>query len=70
MSAFNIIVTHTLNDGDLTDHPGATGTVTRGMMRSRAVALAVMNGRSPQEASKADWEAAKRGLAGQPPYSS
>ena len=63
MNAFSIIVTHTLNDGSLTDTPGSTDSTTRGMMRNRAVALAVMNGRLPQEASKADWEAAKREVA-------
>lgn len=36
---------------------------TRRMLRERAVELAVTNGRSVQEASKADWEQAKRELA-------
>jgi len=66
MSNLSIIVTHTLTDENPTDNPEETGIVTRGMMRSRAVELAVMNGRSPQEASKADWEDAKRELVGGP----
>jgi hypothetical protein len=66
MDTFSIIVTHTLNDGSCTDLPEKTGSMTRGMMRNRAVSLAVMNGRSPQETSKADWEAAKRELVSKP----
>lgn len=40
------------------------GTVTREMVRERAVELAVINGRTPQETSKADWEQAKSELTG------
>ena len=66
MNSLSIMVTHTLNDGSLTDNPDETRIVTRGMARNRAVALAVMNGRPPQEVSKADWEEAKRGLTEKP----
>ena len=40
------------------------GTVTRKMVRERAAELAVINGRSAQDASKSDWEQAKRELTG------
>ena len=40
------------------------GTVTRKMVRERAVELALIDGRSAQEASKSDWEQAKRELTG------
>jgi hypothetical protein len=36
------------------------------MVRTRAVELPVINGRSPQEVSKSDWEQAKRELTGGP----
>ena len=64
MNTLSIIVTHTINDGSLTEYPEESRIVTRGMARNRAVALAVMNGRPPQDVSKADWEEAKRGLNG------
>ena len=89
MKTSSIIVTHTINDGSLTDNCEKTGLVTvrdqynyrinvltnnseeagmmtRGMVRNRAVALAVINGRLPQEVSKADWEEAKLGLTAKP----
>jgi hypothetical protein len=34
------------------------------MLRQRAVELAVINGRPAHEASKSDWESAKRELTG------
>lgn len=40
--------------------------MTRKMVRDRAIELAVINGRSAQEASKADWDQAKRELTGEP----
>ncbi len=40
------------------------GTVTRKMVRERAVELALIDGRAAQEASKSDWEQAKRELTG------
>jgi hypothetical protein len=66
MNTLSIIVTHTLNDGSFTDNPDETRIVTRGMARNRAAALALMNGRPPQEVSKADWEEAKRELTEKP----
>jgi len=66
MNTRSIIVTHTLPDENPTDNPEATRIVTRGMMRNRAVELAVMNGRLPHEASKGDWEDAKRELVASP----
>jgi len=66
MSTLSIVVTHTLIDESPTDNPEEASIVTRGMMRNRAVELAVMNGRSPQDATKADWEDAKRELIGSP----
>ncbi|MEO8616478.1 MAG: hypothetical protein ABI600_15145 [Luteolibacter sp.] len=36
---------------------------TRRMLRVRAVELAVIDGRAPQEVSKTDWEQAKRELS-------
>jgi len=66
MNSLSIVVTHTVSDENPTDNPEEAGIVTRGMMRNRAIELAVMNGRSPQEATKADWEDAKRELVGNP----
>lgn len=64
MHPFNIIVTHTIDR----EIPGKSsepiGSVTRGMLRQRAVELAVINGRPPHQASKSDWESAKRELTG------
>ena len=42
------------------------GTVTRKMVRERATELALINGRSAQDVSAADWEEAKRELTGGP----
>lgn len=61
MNHYNIIVTHTtVDDEESAIHSDQSRFVTRGMMRERAVQLAVTRGRLPHEASKADWEAAKR----------
>ena len=54
--------TNPLKDGVLTENSAGIGTVTRKMVRERAVELAVINGRSAQEVSKSDWEQAKREL--------
>ena len=56
--------TNLLKEGALTENSAGIGTVTRTMVRERAVELAVINGRSAQEASKSDWEQAKRELTG------
>src|SRR5271156_5518326 len=55
-----------LKQGVLTENSVGIGTVTRKMVRERAIELAVINGRSAQEASKTDWEQAKRELTGEP----
>jgi hypothetical protein len=54
-----------LKQGALTENSKGTGTVTRKMVRERAVELAVTNGRSAQEVSKSDWEQAKLELTGE-----
>jgi len=58
--------TNPLKQGVLTLDSAGMGTVTRKMVRERAVELAVINGRSAQETSKSDWEQAKRELSGEP----
>jgi hypothetical protein len=55
-----------LKEGLLTENSAGIGTVTRKMVRERAVELAVMDDRSAQEVSKSDWQQAKRELTGQP----
>ena len=55
-----------LNKGVLTENFTGIGPVARGMVRERAVELAIINGRSASEVSKSDWEQAKRELAGEP----
>lgn len=50
----------------MTENSAGLGTVTRKMVRERAVELSVINGRSKQEVSKSDWEQAKRELTGKP----
>ena len=56
--------TNPLKQGALTEHSAGLGTVTREMVRKRAVELAVISGRSAQDVSKSDWEQAKRELTG------
>jgi len=58
--------TNPLKQGVLTENSAGIGTVTRKMVRERAVELAVINGRTEQEVSKSDWEQAKRELTGEP----
>jgi hypothetical protein len=58
--------TNPLKDGVLTENSAGIGTVTRKMVRERAVELAVINGRTAQEVSKSDREQAKRELTGDP----
>lgn len=55
-----------IKQGVLTENSSGLGTVTRTMIRERAVELALINGRSAQEAAKSDWEQAKRELTGEP----
>jgi hypothetical protein len=56
--------TNPLKEGALTENSIGIGTVTRKMVRERAVELAAINGRSAHESSKSDWEQAKRELTG------
>jgi len=50
----------------LSENSPGIGPVARGLVRERAVELAIINGRSASEVSKSDWEQAKRELAGEP----
>ena len=58
--------TNPLKQGALIENSNGIGTVTREMVRARAVELALINGRSAHEASQTDWEQAKRELTGEP----
>ena len=48
----------------MTENSAGIGTVTRKMVRQRAVELAVINGRSAQEVSTSDWDQAQLELTG------
>ena len=50
----------------MTANSAGLGTVTRQMVRERAVELALIGGRSMADVSKSDWEQAKRELTGEP----
>lgn len=56
--------TNPLKEGALTENSVGLGTVTQKMVQARAAELAVINGRLAHEASKSDWEQAKRELTG------
>ena len=58
--------TNPLKDGAISADSTGLGSVTRTMLRKRAVELAAIDGRSAQEVSPADWEQAKRQLGGEP----
>jgi hypothetical protein len=58
--------TNPMKEGALTENSAGLGTVTRKMVRKRAVELALINGRSAREVSESDWEQAKRELTGRP----
>ena len=60
------MATNLLPASTLVERAAGLGAVSRGMLRERAMELAVTNGRSFQETSKSDWEQAKRELAAQP----
>jgi hypothetical protein len=47
-------------------HSTGVGTVTRKMVRERAIELALINGRTAQDVSVTDWQQAKRELTGEP----
>ncbi len=53
-----------LKDGQMSENGAGIGTVTRGMVRQRAVELAIINGRPASEVSPSDWDEAKRELTG------
>jgi hypothetical protein len=59
-------MTNPLKEGAMTENSAGIGTVTRAMVRERAVELALINGRTALEVSKSDWEQAKRELTGEP----
>ena len=58
--------TNPLKQGALTENSAGLGTVTRKMVRERAVELATINGHSAPDMSKSDWEQAKWELTGEP----
>jgi len=58
--------TNPLKEGGLTENSAGIGTVTRKMVRERAVQVAAINGRSAKDVSKSDWEQAKQELTGNP----
>lgn len=53
-----------LKDGQMSENGAGVGTVSRAMVKERAVELALINGRSANEVSQSDWEQAKRELTG------
>ena len=53
-----------LKQGVLTENSAGIGTVSRKMVRERAVELAVIDGRSAKEVSKTDWDQARLELTG------
>jgi len=53
-----------LKDGHITENGTGIGTVTRGMVKERAVELALINGRTALEVSQSDWEQARSELTG------
>jgi hypothetical protein len=60
------MTTNPLKQGILTENSAGIGTITRGMVRERAVELALINGRAAHEASISDWDQARRELSGEP----
>ncbi len=48
----------------MSENGAGIGTVTRAMVKERAVELALINGRRKEEVSQSDWEQAKRELTG------
>jgi hypothetical protein len=56
--------TNPLKAGALTENSAGLGTVTREMVRKRAMELAVLDGRPAQDVSNSDWQQAKRELTG------
>ena len=58
--------THLLMESVSTANLTFTGKVSRKRLRERAVELAALDGRDPQDAGKSDWEMAKHDLIGEP----
>jgi len=59
-----IMKTNPLKKGMLIDRSVGIGTVTRAMLRQRAIEIAIINGRSRDKVLESDWEQAKRELTG------
>lgn len=59
-----IMNTNPQNEGTIILHSSGIGTVTRKMVRERAVELALIAGRPASDVSKTDWEQAKQELTG------
>jgi len=57
--------TNPLKEGALTENSDGIDPVTRKMVRAGAAELAIIDGRSAHEASRSDWEQAKRELTGE-----
>jgi hypothetical protein len=55
-----------LKEGVVSENSAGIGTVTGKMVRERAIELAVIDGHSAKEVSKADSDQAKRELTGEP----
>jgi hypothetical protein len=53
-----------LKKGRITVNSAGVGTVTRKMVKSRAIELALIDGRSAHQVSASDWEQAQRELTG------
>jgi trehalose-6-phosphatase len=58
--------TNPLKEGALTENSVGIGTVTRKMVKERAIELAITDDRTAQEVSPADWQQAKQELSGRP----
>ena len=58
--------TNPLKRGTLTENGAGIGNVTQEMVGDRAAELALINGRSAEDASQSDWDQAKRELTGEP----
>ena len=54
-----------IEEGRISEHSKGLGTVTQEMVRARAREIALINGRSPEHLSPADFSQAKQELTGQ-----
>jgi hypothetical protein len=61
-----LMKTNPLKKGEISVNSVGIGTVTRKMVRKRAVELAILDGRSAREVSKSDLATARRELTGGP----